>query len=283
MNRFCKIVIYLHLFIGCTNNNQRNQVSDFDIGEFKNIDKSFILALAKEDTTIIEKFIRTNSGLVKARESSLGRTFLHWCVKNNKVGSAKKLLEFGSDPNLQDFYDGTSPLMLASGYGKNFDTSSQMLKLLLRFGGNPNSIQLVKRRENTTTRKTPLIIAAGCCLNKTKILVDAGALINFKNEFQESPLESALMSGSDAAIVTKYLVIEKKARFLDTIRILPQGNVLTILDYLRNWTFPLNSNDYKIKKEIISFLNDSYNLNYRNSKIPRQLIGKYEQDYLDKY
>jgi len=253
-----------------------------DIRLFKG--KLFELAKAaeKNDTTEMRLILTKDTTLVKLTEDVYGQTLLHWTVGNGLTEPTKMLLEFGANPNQHDTYDGETPLMIASGYGPNYDTTSNILVMLLESGGDPNSIEDTPRREGNRTRNTPLIIAAGCCLTKTKLLVEAGANVNFKNEFGESALESALLGGKDAVKITKYLLIEKTAEIPDYFTITQDGNKITILDYLRDWTFDLNSIDYQLKMEIVDYLKIR-GLNYWDSPIPKRYFEKYPKDYLERY
>jgi ankyrin repeat protein len=157
-------------------------------------------AVAKQDSASMVEIVRRNPKAVQYQEKTFGTSLLHWAVRTGREISVRQLLLMGANPNLHDTYDGETPIIIAAGYGVDFDTSTAILRLLLKFGGDPNSVETGPRRDGNTSRNTALIKAAGCCMSKTKLLVEAGADINFVNEFHSSALESAMRGGKEHLI-----------------------------------------------------------------------------------
>lgn len=102
--------------------------------------------------------------------------------------------------------------------------------------------------------ETPLTKASSVCLEKVKLLVDAGADIDYVNENGvQNPLARSLFWKKPD--IVKYLLFEKKANYHNAERwIRPEGDTIKVLSYLRKWTFPLDSEDYKIKMEIVEYM-----------------------------
>lgn len=279
LNRFCTLILMITV-IGC--DGQREDLSANDIRLFVGESWDLAQAISSEDLIKIRSIIKVKPNLVAYQESTYGQSLLHWAVRMNKQKAVKELLENGADPDLQDTYDGESPLMIASGYGLDYDTSSVVLTMLLANGANPNSEEKTPRRPENRTRKTPLIIASGCCLNKTKILVASGANINYTNEFNESPLRSAMIGGRDAVDITKFLLIEKEAKIPPYFSLSFEGKPITILNYLRDWVFKVDTREYKVKMEIVEYLKNK-GLDYWSTPIPEIYSKKYPKEFLEKY
>ncbi len=156
-----------------------------------------------------------------------------------------------------------------------------MLHLLLEHGGNPNQVCKGKHPDNSHIITTPLMEAVGCCLNKTKLLVEQGADINFGNGFQ-SVLFSATHGGKDRELILKYLLIEKKADFKTKFALTIDGDTLRITDLLRSWRCPLESEEYQVKMDIVEYLKQN-GMDYWKTKVPKHYFGNHSKDYLDKY
>lgn len=245
-------------------------------------------AVRDEDTTNITKLIKEGIP-VDSRENRFGQTLLIWATNTGHYNSVKALLKNGADPNVGNDYDGESAVVIASNYGffsgegdnGGYDTSIAMLRLLLDHGGNPNQVCKGKHPDNIHIIKTPLMEAAGCCLYKTKLLVENGADINFGNGFQ-SVLFSAAHAGKDRELIVRYLLIDKQADFKSKFELTIDGDTLRITNLLRSWTNDLNSQDYKVKMEIVDYL-EKNGMDYWKTKIPKHYYDNYSKEYLEKY
>jgi ankyrin repeat protein len=125
-------------------------------------------AVKDDDTTLIHKLIKVDKIPIEFREPRFGQTLLSWAVYTNHYKSVKALLEDGADPNLLETYSRKSALMYASDYGPDYYKGTEILKLCLKYGGNPNSVANSQTSEGYKPRETPLIIASKCCLAKNK-------------------------------------------------------------------------------------------------------------------
>ena len=192
------------------------------------------------------------------------------------------MLELGADPNLsQDtlFDAGRNAVIIASNY---IGVSSKILKLLLEYGGNPNSVERGRKVYGeglwTETRCTALgaAIGVGCCgkydFEKVRILVEAGADVNLRTEdFPVGVIESALVL--DRMDIALYLLkhgADYKWRLEEYDG---EGNPYyeDILYRLRQSVFRLDSQQYKDKLKVIKFLKDR-GLDYWKSPIPEYVI-----------
>lgn len=283
MKRLIIIIVYILSLSNCKGQIDKSKMLGDDIRLFQGT-KAWNLAKAVEsqDTSEIRNQIVKKKVPIDFKEPKFGQTLLMLSVSTNKYHSAEALLKLSANPNLPDNYDGTTAIITASGYGPNFNKSTDLLMLLLNHGGNPNSIEVGKRRDENRTRKTPLIIAAGCCLEKTKLLVNAGANIDFKNEFEESAIKSALYGGKDREKNLRYLLIERKASLSSYSLTGINGEVYSLSKGLRAWVNPLDSEEYKIKMEIVEYLKTQGD-DYWKTSIPKHLYKNYSKEYLEKY
>ena len=150
-------------------------------------------------------------------------------------------------------------------------------------GANPNISEVGERRDGNTTRLTPLQKASSCCLNKVKLLVEAGANIDQVNEFNGGALSSVLYgSCEEQTKILRYLVIEKGADINLPILEIQGGKKLYIENGLRYWRFPIGSNDHKVKMEIVDYLKER-GRDYHKAKIPNKYYSRYDEEYLSKY
>lgn len=271
MLKFCVLVVTLWVSFSKYSACQENLLGS-DIRLFKKNNWDLAQAVEKEDTIKIREILCRDKNKVDKREPRFGQTLLIWSVSEHKYNSAKILLEYGANPNLHD-KDGLSAIIAAA---DNSETS-EFLKLLLKHGGDPNNKDMsVKNILN----RTPLVAAARNRLESVKILVESGAEINFGKERKGSAIFAALIG--DNVEIVRYLLIEKGADFNYPMITRIDGSPAYITDLLRNWTFPLESKEYKIKMEIVDFLKKN-GMDYWKTKIPEIFYNSYSKEYLDKY
>lgn len=281
--RLCKsITLSIVLFISCAPD--KSKMLGNDIRLFQGT-RSWELAKAVEDddTTLIHKLIKIDKIPVDAREPSLGETLLMWAVYSNHQRSVKALLKEGADPNLLETYSRKSALMYASDYGPDFYKGTETLKLCLKYGGNPNAVSNGQTPEGYKIRETPLIIASKCCLAKVKMLVNAGASVNYVNEKNESALLSAVeLAGNEQVQTTKYLLFDQHADFRKAFVITIDKDTSTFAELLRHWVYPLNSREFQTKMEIVKYLK-TQGQDYWKTPVPSYYYKNYSKEYLSKY
>lgn len=281
------IAITLTIF-GCTGRDtivNKEKLNGYDYRLFQGTPAwTLAKAVQDQDTTEIINIVAKNKTLLEARDSKFGETLLQIGVMTLKYQSVKTLVSLGADPNSQDKYAGSSPLMEAADiiltdkgdYGSN----PKYLKLLLEHGGDPNSEQKGERPPGYNVRLTPLLNACGTGhLDYVKLLVDAGADVKYVNR-ESTPLFKAAFSPTPTEVVI-YL-IEKGADYKKPIMKTIDGSNLYITDIMRDWRFELNSNEYKKKMQLADFLKKN-GMDYWKTEIPKQYYESYSKDYLEKY
>jgi ankyrin repeat protein len=199
MIRVIMLAFILSSCINGNNNLDKNQSMGYGYRLFKNTPAwELAKSVAKGDTISIEGFLKNHKQLFDYRDPIFGQTLLLDAVYNRNYASVNTLLKLGADPNKQSLKYKESPLMVAVDLQEKFAPShdSRILKLLLKYGGNPNDMQhsdsMKKGQQNYMT---PLAFA---CLSSipeyVRILVDSGANINLVSKDGFSPLYAAVVS-----------------------------------------------------------------------------------------
>jgi hypothetical protein len=213
------IIGILLMITGCTNRDttiDRGKLLGNDYRLFQNT-PAWELAKAVEDEDIdkIKEEVSKNKSLLSYREPRFGQPILMMAVMNKNYNSVKTLAELGADPNMQDNYEGSSPLMEAARIGGggfvHTDDDPRYLELLIKHGGDVNEEEKGPRKQGNAVRETPLLIACDeGNLQYAKILVNAGANVNYVNEYGSNTLYGAIVAENPDLVL--YL-LEKGADF----------------------------------------------------------------------
>ncbi len=260
MKTITTVFLIIMLFTNCTNGNSQGKLLSSDYRIFKNTPVwQLAEAVKDEDTISITSIIKGNRKFVDYVDPIYGNTLLMLAVYNRNYNSVKKLLELGADPNKQALNDRESALMMAAERsleeGINPSEDVRYLKVLLKYGGNPNAIQegdLAKK--GSRHYSTPLIYACfSGIFEHVKVLVEAGGDINFTSKYGTTPLFASLV-GRNPDIVL-YL-LNKGANYNAVMQTSIDGKKIYILEYLNEpwWQFEPNSEKYKKVQEIKDFL-----------------------------
>src|ERR1017187_9650137 len=141
-------------------------------------------AIEKEDTVKIKHLLAGKpSSVLNYQEKYYGQSLLNWAVYTNHYPSVKALVELGANPNLKG-NDSTSAFIQSA---SKFETSDY-LKLLLQYGGDVNTVANIDAPQHL---RTPLMAAAFKSLENVKILVKAGADVNYIHK--SHGIQSALL------------------------------------------------------------------------------------------
>jgi ankyrin repeat protein len=214
-------------------------------------------AVEEEDIHKIKEEVVQKKVAIDFQETQYGQTLLMLAIFNSEYNSVKTLLELGANPNLHDKFTGETPIIVAA---KNDDP--KFLKLLLEYKGDPNSIENVlyePKKKNNCERNSALTAAilpsafGKKNLEKVKILVEAGADINFtkKGIIQTAFGEALIQEQMDIAL---YLV-EKGADYTKPITLFVGGSEnVSVLYLLRSTVTELDSYQSQKKMELIAFL-----------------------------
>ena len=282
---------------------EKDSYRGWDVCRFQGT-KAWNLAKAIDDQNIRE--IRRQVVVLKVPIDTKDRkklfTPLMYAVFNNDIQSVKVLLELGADPNIptDSISDkGDNSVIIASRYS---DISIEILKLLLKYGGNPNSTECGRNYDIDgdwiPARSSALSCAVSISgkIEKVKILVEAGANVNnYDGDFQDAPLMDALLL--DRMNIALYL-LEHGADYNYKFRSCAPSSGggsrdVDILYRLRQCIYPLDSQEYKDKLKVIKFLKDR-GVDYRKSLVDvetKKMINnvmhfktyKEYQNYLKRY
>jgi ankyrin repeat protein len=132
------------------------------------------------------KSVASHGGNVNA-VSSEGPSPLLWAIHADNLAGVRALLEAGADPNLRmDPLDGLTALEVVISNGH-----SEMLRLMLAHGADPNLVPSDRAAE----RSLLATAAFEGYLENVKLLVQAGAEINFRDEHHQSAVQAAIDGG----------------------------------------------------------------------------------------
>lgn len=279
MKKIIAFLFIIFLFITC--NNRETKVSDKnllgnDYRLFQNT-PSWELAKAVEDENFskIKEEITQKKINIDYQEPKFGNTLLMLAINNSQYNVVKTLLDLGANPNLADSYRGESAVICAAN-----NDDPKYLELLLKYKGNPNAIENAPFKKNDEVRQTALLSAISYLdsnsFKKVKLLVDAGANVNYSNGFHtRSPLSEAIIQ--DKLDVALYLLQNGADSNLMIYESVDKHKVF-ILEALRKCIFDLKSEQYKSKLEVIKFLKKK-GLDYYKEPIPDFILVKIKKKY----
>jgi ankyrin repeat protein len=262
-----RVIMLAFILSSCINGNNsldKNQSMGYGYRLFKNTPAwELAKSVAKGNTISIEDFLKNHKKLVDYSDPIFGQTLLLDAVYNRNYASVNTLLKLGADPNKQSLKYKMSPLMVAAGLGGEEKlhpiVDSRFLKLLLKYGGNPNDMQdgdsMKKGQQNYMT---PLAFA---CLSSipeyVRILVDSGANINFVSKDGFSPLFAAVV-GNNPEIVLYLLKhgADYKRPLLTATDGKKKEYILDVIDHM--WHFNKGSKEFKEEALIKEFIKASH-------------------------
>lgn len=272
-------------FLGCIDLEKKVLYGDKSL--FKDTPAwELVCAIENENTKEITHIIIENPPLLDYKEPKYGLTPLFRAVGKRKYKSAETLLKLGANPNVR-LIDGF-PLIFEAiepewGSLYVWEKDTRMLELLLKYGADPNynaedtGLHLGSEEADIS----PLILANDRMfkIEKTKLLVEHGADIDYATKHGTTAairaLESELIENA------YYLIVENEAKISDpyytdkfrydktTDKIVEEidyDRPLYPVDELLDWMYPLDSKEYKLKKEIIKAF-EAQGIDYNQRKI----------------
>lgn len=291
--RILLVLLLCIAFTGCYNRDKKVDKEKLLGKDYRLFQDTPVWDLAKavedENVSLINQLATEKKHPIDYQESKFGNTLLMLAIENSDYKSVKALLDLGSSPNIADNYRGNTPMHDAA---KNEDP--KYLKLLIEHKGDPNVVENKPITEEDQGRKTPLNIAisygSSNNLEKVKLLVKAGADINFYNDWfaytPHLPISDAI---THERFDIAYYLLEQGARYDGIMYKTVQGDSVYILGALRRKIVDINTDEYKQKRKVISFLKTK-GLNYEKEPIPdyieRDIKKRYPnnwQEYLEKY
>ena len=249
---------------------------------------SLAKAVEDEDTTEISKQVLQMHISVDYRDPEYKQTLLMLATRTNKIESVKKLLELGANPNAHNDstkYFGQSAVLLACRFTR---PSSKILALLLKYGGDPNStacgVQENGLGEIVPIRDFALSAAVFSSFEKVKLLVDAGANINYATSTENCAIENCMIF--DRMDIMLYLLqkgADYRRKFTEIDLDKPDYPTfeVDILYKLRKCVYPIGSKEYTDKMKVVNFLKKK-GLDYWKSPIPSGMYGVIMRDIAPK-
>lgn len=201
-------------------------------------------AVQRNDTIAINRILSEGRLSIDYREPTYGESLLYWAIYNNKIETVRFLLSKGANPNLHTRFNGESPMTRSCDFGVDIE----ILRLLLEHGGNPND-HATEEDSITYMRsdETPLYNAAGSSLEKTKMLIEAGADVNLALVKGKTPLDHALIRNRFEVIL--YLLTECGVDPNDTFAVTMKGDTLQFIDLLNeNCYLETEDNHSKVRQ-----------------------------------
>ena len=220
---------------------------------------------------------------INFQEGKYGMTIGHFALFVSNLKALRLLLNKGLNPNLID-KRGVAIIIDTNNPGfAHLPESLETLKYIIKKGGNVN---LYSKKAQI---KTPLIVAVNSNFENVKELIKAGADPHFIDKSAVSPFESALSASllNRNLEMANYLIFDQKVDFRtlkypSTSKFHPGEYV--ILHKLREKTFDLNSQDYKEKMKLVSYLK-TQGLDYWKTPVPDNIKNNpnFTPEYLSKY
>ena len=185
-------------------------------------------------------------------------------IINQQLKPFKALLKKGAAVNTHNTFDGTSPLIEACS-SKYYNII--FTKILIEYGANINDIETGKRRQENSTRLTPLMAASKTGnLDLVRLLVSNGADVNYQNEFGQSALSESVMTDN---YKVAYYLLQNGANYnlpifhrydysIPIENSVPgdKGKPMFLMDVLKEDESDLYTDEYKYKTLIIDFLKE---------------------------
>lgn len=289
MKKVTTIFLVCLLLFSCTKLNRdkivdKSELLGDDYRLFQNT-PAWELAKAVEDgdRVKINQILYNDKKLINYQEAKLGSTLLMLTIRNQQYKSFEILLSNEPDLTIHNFFDGSTCLIEACSF-KQYDI--KFVKDLLKNGADINEEQIDIEKEGKT--RTALIVASKTGrLDFVKLLVENGANINYQNQYKQSALSEATMQ-TDYEIV--FYLLKKGADYKQPIFYREEEKrSLYLVDVLRESIVDFDTDEYKYKKKIISFLGYR-GIDYKKAPIPKYIREKIKnrypnnwKGYLEKY
>jgi len=287
MRKILLLMIACLSLIGCDNSQEKvdkSKLTGYDYRLFQDT-PAWLLAKAVEEGNIskIKTEVLENKVNPNYQEPKYGNTLLMLAIANNEYNSAKALLSVGADPNLPDKHRGGTAMIHAAE-----NDNPKYLKLLLLNKGNPDAAETIVVENDDSPLQTATTSAISFSrpnsLEKVKILVEAGANVNFPDSTianNDLPLGKAFLQ--DRIDIVLYL-LKKGADYKRVMYKMIDGRDIYILEALRKSIIDMQSPGYQNKLEVIAFLK-SKGLDYYKEPIPdyilKEIKKKYPKDWVE--
>lgn len=277
-------------------------LSQAAISNFKGTDAyKLSKAVMRQNSKKIKKICKSNPNCMYAEDKKYNYTVLHYAVGLEKYESAKALLEVGMNPNIQTSNKGETPLFISANY---WEIDIKFMKLLIENGANPE-IGTIYNKDwgGWATGTTPLMALPTMYIPAQKINMEKA---KYLIEFGNVNINNIDIDGETAAVkalrmkdvkMAYYIIVELKADvtkpFYSPDWLLFEGEkkkefspVSELKDW---WIYPIDSEEYKIKLEIIKEF-ERQGVDYKSVEPAQFALDNIKklypdswEDYLEKY
>lgn len=247
-------------------------------------------AVRRNDTAMIRELVLRDSIDINFQEPEYGMSVLQTAIchtPNNdwfspvKLATVEVLLKLGADPNLYSHPNfGKNAVILACE-----DNYPEGLKLLIKYGGDPNSRCVregIYMNDNTALREAIRTYKNTNKIECVKLLWEAGANIDATSTFfPGGALEMGVTYENFKAV---YFLLQKganyniKCKLTGSVDSLGNFILISFVEDLREHTQDLNTEGHYYKRKVIDFLKEK-GLNYDSVPIPEGVAAKVKKKY----
>lgn len=294
------IVIICLLFFSCDNRKNIKTVEDIEIFE-NTIAWELAIALEKNQYRKVNELLLADKNLVNFQDPEFGMTLLMRAVLKGNFKSVQFLLKNSANPNIQTKSGSTALFHAVSHSWKDAAANEdpKFVKILLEYGADPNLVYCATDSEEYISPiecgTSPLMHAATRGLEKVRLLIDAGSVIDYKTNTGTTAAINALLMKK--VNVAHYLIVKKKAKVSEPFyfykmtdrNIVDYENPILPISLLEDWLLKLGSIEHQMKMEIVEeFKNQGqdYWLIEKHPKTIERIRKIYPdswEEYLQKY
>ena len=253
-----KIVAFIFIVFSCgTGKVHKENVTGDDYELFRGTPVwDLALAAKSQDVNEIAKIASSKKVNIDYQEPKYGETVLMLTVLNNQKASCQALLNSGANVSIHNRYNGSSAIIDAAGLNTDDSSSVEMLRLLVKFNANVNDIEEGPRQEGNSVRYSVLMRACSNInnifspLSKVIFLVEHGADVNYKNEYNQTALSKSVLT--ENLDVVLYL-LQHGADYTTPVHSY-DGKDYYLNDVLSKMKFPSDSKEGKEKAMIMEII-----------------------------
>lgn len=303
MKKILVTLITFCLFTTCVNKS-KEELTIKDINIFSGTPVwELAESLEKGNIERAKELVINDSSLVNYRDPYFGTTLLMRYVSLRNQQVVEFLINNGANADVIS-ETGSTALFRAISFPWNdvkANKDSKFVELILKSGANPNIPYCAKEIKGQTSPiecgTSPLMYSISRGMEKTNLLLEAGADINYKTKTDKTAAIKALMNKS---IDTAYeLIVVRKADVYEPFFFYSIENPDSIetnkphypVDLLLSWVVPIDSPEYIKKMAIVDeFSNQGIDYQERKAKVDNLILRRIKkiypnswEEYLKKY